>query len=135
METWFQKVWKEQNPVTIDEMLMPDTTARGLGDQTRIGPGDFKGFYEALLELVSDVDIRIDHSMESGDWISALCTVRAMCRRTGKPAGMTGHVQMKIVDGHIVDAYNHFDFMGFYEQLGLLPEGSFARCLGGEKIA
>lgn len=41
---------------------------------------------------------------------------------------------MRIVDGRIVEAYNHFDFLGLFEQLGLLPAGAFGRCLCGEGI-
>lgn len=135
LETWFQKVWTQEDVATIDKMLVSDTKARGLGAQVHVGPPEFKIFHENLLKLVSDIDMQIDKSMEDGDWISALCTFRAKCRRSGKPVTATGSVFIKIVDGKLVDAYNHFDFIGLYECLGLLPDGTFARCLAGDGLA
>jgi len=37
-------------------------------------------------------------------------------------------------DGQIVEAYNSFDFVGFFEQLGLLPESTIAICMSGQPI-
>jgi len=132
LETWFKNVWSNEDADTIDKMLVPDTQARGLGSQTHVGPSEFKVFQKNLLARVSNVEIKIDKSMEDGDWLSALCTFTSTCRQTGKPASMTGHVMIKIVDRKLVDAYNHFDFMGLYESLGLMPAGSFERCLTGD---
>ncbi|MEP5396807.1 MAG: hypothetical protein ABJQ22_11190 [Hyphomicrobiales bacterium] len=56
--------------------MAPGTPARGLGSQTHIGPAGFKGFQQGLLALVSDVEIKIDKSMEDGDWIFALVHFR-----------------------------------------------------------
>lgn len=134
LETWFKRVWAEEDAGAIDEMLINDTKARGLGSQTRVGPGDFKDFQHKLLQLVGDVDMQIDDCLESGDWIAALCTCRATCRKTGKPVQLTGQMHIKIVDGALVEAYNQFDFMGLYESLGLLPTGTFDRCLNGESL-
>lgn len=134
LETWYRKVWTEEDSGAIDTMLVSDTKARGLGAQIHVGPSDFKIFHENLLKLVSDIDMQIDKSMEDGDWISALCTFRAKCRRSGKPVTSTGTVFIKIVDGKLVDAYNHFDFMALYEALGLLPEDAFEKCLLGDGL-
>ncbi len=32
----------------------------------------------------------------------------------------------------VLHCENHFEFMDFYEQMGLVPENSFATALGGE---
>lgn len=135
LETWYRKVWMEEDTDTIDAMLVADTKARGLGAQVHVGPPEFRIFHENLLKRVSDVDVQIDKSMEDGDWISALCTLHAKCRRSGKPVTGTGTVFIKIIDGKLVDAYNHFDFMGLFEQLGLLPEDAFEKCLFGDGLA
>ncbi|MEP4987312.1 MAG: nuclear transport factor 2 family protein [Paracoccaceae bacterium] len=76
LETWFRRVWAEEDAGAIDEMMAPGTPARGLGSQTHIGPAGFKGFQQGLLALVSDVEIKIDKSMEDGDWIFALVHFR-----------------------------------------------------------
>lgn len=135
METWFRRVWAEEDASAIDEMFVPDGIARGLGANHLIGPEGFKQFHSALCALLSDIKITIDKSIESGDWISVICSVAAKNAKTGAPISATGSAMIRIADGKIVEAYNHWDFMGIYEQAGLLPANTFATALGGQKIA
>jgi hypothetical protein len=134
METWFQRVWAEEDKTAIDELFIPDGHARGLGQNVLIGPEGFKQFHSALCGLLSDIVITIDKSVESGDWISAVCTLKAKDQKTKAPVVMTGSVMVKIVDGKLTEAYNHWDFMGLYSQLGLLPGETFEKGLSGKKI-
>jgi hypothetical protein len=121
MNTWFERVWTKEDEATIDEMLVEKTMARGLGSQDHVGPEEFKGFHRAMLGLIGDVEFVIDKAMEDGDWLSCLVTVKGTQRKNGDPVKTTGQVLAKIVDGKIIDAYNHFDFMGLFEQCDLLP--------------
>ncbi|WP_419907586.1 ester cyclase [Hoeflea sp.] len=134
METWFSRVWSQEDETAIDQMLVSDTTARGLGSQNHVGPAEFKAFQRALLGLVGNVRIDAKKTMEDGDWLSALVVFNGTRRDNGKPVSMTGHVLAMIVDGKIVDAHNHFDWMGLFEQCDLLPAKSFERCLSCQKI-
>ncbi|WP_282605659.1 ester cyclase [Pelagibius sp. Alg239-R121] len=144
-ETWCRRVWKEQDESAIDEMFITEGMARGLGphlrlatdrfqEHERIGPAGFKVFHKCFLALMNDIDIQVTHSMEAGDWISALCVFHAKKNDTNEQVKMTGTVFLKIVDDKIVEAYNHWDFFSLFEQLGLIPEESFERCLAGESI-
>ena len=150
LETWFQRVWNEGDASAIDEMFQEQGKARGLGgqddsaeidveggiaEQVRVGPAGFKGFHQSFFQMMDKFDIRVNQSMEQDDWISALCSVKATCKTSGKRVGMTGSVLVRVADGQIAEAYNHWDFMTIYQQLGLLPESAFERCLGGEKVA
>lgn len=135
LETWFRKVWAEEDADAISAMMAPDAAARGLGSQAQVGPAEFTGFQKCLLELVSDVEIKIDKSVEDGEWIFSLCSITAKCRRSGKPITSTGTVVVKIVDGKLVEGYNHLDFFSIYEGLGLLPSGSFEQCLCGKSLS
>jgi hypothetical protein len=99
-----------------------------------IGPEGFKEFHSALRGLLSDFVITIDKSIESGDWISAVCTLRAKSRQSGAPVAITGSLMVRIVDGKLTEAYNHWDFLGLFSQLTLLPSGTFERALSGEKV-
>jgi len=135
LEEWFRRVWTEEDPNAIDEMMELETTALGLVKKDLVGPTEFKSFQQALLALVTDVDIRIERHIEDGNWISAFCKLKATKRGDGTPLEMTGQVFGKIVDGKIVHADNSFDFLGFFEQAGYLPENTLTRCLQGERIA
>lgn len=134
LETWFRRVWKEEDPTAIDDLFVPDGQARGLGANVLIGPAGFKQFQSALLVLLSNIVITIDKFIEFDDWSSVVCSLNARDRRTGKPVTITGSVMVRIVDGKITEGYNHWDFLGLFSQLGLLPAGSFERALAGAKV-
>ncbi|MCP4941829.1 MAG: ester cyclase [Planctomycetaceae bacterium] len=135
LEDWYQRVWNEGDETAIDKMFMEGTKARGLGSQTRIGPEGFKEFHAYFFQLMKDFDVKVDQSMEQDDWIHALCTLYAKKREGGEPVSMTGSVTVRIAEGQLAEAYNHWDFMGLYQQLGLMPPDAFDKCLCGEKIA
>ena len=134
LETWFRRVWTEQDANAIDDLFVPDGAARGLGANALIGPAGFREFHSALRGLLTDFVITIDKSLEEGEWISAICTLRATSRQSGTPIEITGSVMIRISDGKLMEAYNHWDFMGIFAQLGLLPTNTFERALGGERI-
>jgi len=134
METWFRRVWSEQDCSAIEELFIPDGKARGLGANVLIGPEGFKQFHSALCGLLTNFVITIDKSVESGEWISVVCTLRAKSQRSGAPVEMTGSVMVRIVGGKLTEAYNHWDFLSMFSQLGLLPAETFEKALGGEKI-
>lgn len=135
LEIWFRRVWTEEDTSAIDEMLRPDMQVRGLGDQPRLGPTEFKVFHCNLLSQLKEFVITIDRSADDADWIWALCMMKAQCRKTGKAVQASGQVLVRMDDGLLVEAYNHWDFMGLFQQLGLVPEAGFERCLSGERIA
>ena len=134
IETWFDRVWRQEDPAAIEELFIPDGEARGLGANTLVGPKDFKQFHTTLLGILSDVVITVDKCIEVGEWASAVCTVQAKSRKTGEPVTMTGSVMTRIVDGKLIESYNHWDFLGMFGQLGLLPRESFEKALSGEKV-
>lgn len=49
MTTWFERVWTNEDESAIDEMLVEDTHAKGLGAQSHVGPEEFKIFHRTLL--------------------------------------------------------------------------------------
>ena len=51
MESWFHRVWTQEDVTAIDELLVPDGQVEGLGANALIGPDDFKKFHSALLRL------------------------------------------------------------------------------------
>ena len=135
METWFRRVWTEEDVSAIEEMFVPDGLARGLGANILIGPEGFKQFHSALRGLLREFVITIDKSVESGDWLAAVCTLHAKSRNSDAPVEITGTVVARILDAKVIEAYNHWDFLGMFGQLGLLPADTFEKALSGAKIA
>ncbi len=134
MKTWFERVWANEDDSAIDEMLVEDTHARGLGAQPHVGPEEFKVFHRALLQLVGNVRVTIDKSLIQDDWASMLITLRATSRDGKKPIEISGHVFARVEGNVIHEAYNHIDFMLMFEQLDLMPDKTFERCLTCQKL-
>src|SRR4051794_24957089 len=95
VETWFRRVWAEEDASAIDELFVPEGQARGLGANTLVGPKDFKQFHAALCAQLSEIVITVDKSLEEGDWISVICTLRAKGSKTGTPVAITGSVMVR----------------------------------------
>jgi hypothetical protein len=131
---WYERVWHQEDKAAIHEMMVPKAQAMGLGKKPHMGAEEFEQFHAAFLGILSNVKITINHYIEDGDWLAQRITLSANCRKTGKDVSMDGQIMLKIVDGKLVEGHNHFDFMGLYEQLGLLPADSFGTCLTGCRI-
>ena len=133
IQTWFQRVWSQQDASAIDEFFVPDGQAHGLGDNPLIGPKQFRVFHQMMCSLLKDIEIEVDKGIEEGAWTAVLCTLKAQCTRSGKPVSMTGNVWFHIEDGKILEGYNHWDFFGLFGQLDLVPEETFGRALAGQR--
>lgn len=134
LETWFRRVWQEEDMEAIDEMMTASTEVRGLRQAPQVGPSDFKAFARSLLCLIKETHITIDHFMENGDWATVLMNISAKNRNTDQPLQFFGLALVRIVEDKIVEAYNYADFMELYEQLNLLPAGAMNHCLCGNSL-
>ncbi|MGI9319380.1 MAG: ester cyclase [bacterium] len=133
MNTWFQRVWTDEDPSAVEEMFDPDGRVEGLGGNALIGVDQFKAFQGAILGLMTEMRFTIDKCVEEEEWTSIFCTINAKSRETGAPIKMTGSILVRIEGDKIVEGYNYFDFLGLWMQLGLLPADTFERGLTGQK--
>ena len=134
IERWFEEVWANENKEAIHEMFEVSGTAKGLGDREIAGPSEFEAFHGLMLAQIENVRVSVDKFMEQGDWVSILCSLDATQKGTNKAVQMEGAIFARVVDDKIVEAYNHFDFMTLFEQLGLMPANSFGSCLSGQRL-
>ena len=81
--------------------------------------------------LLRDTELLVDHHIEADGWLAALCTFKGTAP-DGRAVAITGTIYGRIADGKILEAYNHFDFLGLFTQLGLLPPDVLVRCLAGK---
>lgn len=135
LEQWFKRVWIEADLDAVDEFFSTQAEANGLLPDMRLGPQDYRDFVPMVLALVEDVEIDLVVSTESDDWVQSLYKVSARSVSNSAPVTVLGQVTVRVADGHFTEAYNCFDFMGFFEQLGQLPEQSLAICLTGGTLS
>lgn len=127
---WFEEVWNKGRAEAVDEMLAAEAVVHGLSDesgQPLRGPAAFREFHQKFRGAFPDIFVTVDDAIVEGDKVAARCTVRGS--HTGdnlgfaashKPAEFTGMSFVRVEDGKIVEAWNNFDFMSMYRQLGLM---------------
>lgn len=135
LEQWFQRVWVEADLDAIETFFSMDAKAKGLLPEMRLGPQDYRDFVPLILALVEDVQIELVNNTESDEWIQSLYKVTGLSVANSAPVVVLGQVSVKVENGKFTEAYNCFDFMGFFEQLGQLPEQSLAICLTGGTLS
>lgn len=127
---WFEEVWNQGNEKVIDELLAEDGVIHGLNDasgQSVQGIEAFHEFHSQFRGAFSDLAVTLDDVIAEGDKVVARCDVRG--KHTGEnlgfaatnaPVHFEGVAIVRIKDGKIVEAWNHFDFMEMNRQLGVL---------------
>jgi steroid delta-isomerase-like uncharacterized protein len=142
---WFEEVWNKGRAEAIDEMFAEDGVAHGLSDATGEplrGPAGFRPFFNSFREAFPDIEVVVEDVIAEGDKLAARCSVRARhqgdtlgFRATGRPMEITGMVFIRARDGKIVEAWNNFDFMAMFQQLGAVemrqPEADDLKHRGG----
>lgn len=132
MRRWFEEVWNKGREEAIDEMFAEDGIAYGLADETGAplrGASGFKPFYRNFRGAFPDIELIVEDIIAEGDKVAARCRVRAThageglgLAATKRPMEITGMTFVRVRDGKIVEAWNNFDFMGMYRQLGALQK-------------
>ena len=127
---WFEEVWNKGREEAIDELFAEDGVAHGLSDESGSelrGPAGFKPFFHKFRSAFPDIQVLIEDAIAEGDKVAVRCSVRA--RHTGEglglaatnqPVAITGMSIARVKDGKIVEAWNNFDFMGLFQQIGAI---------------
>ncbi|NSX56399.1 ester cyclase [Parasulfitobacter algicola] len=134
LEDWYQRVWINADIDAIDELFHPTAAAEGLVNDMAMTAEEFKGLVPAFARLVEVTDVKFHQYFESDDWLAAAMTITAQSKQDGKTISADAQVMIKVANGKIVEAYNQFDMLSCFEQLGFLPEDSFLLSLSGHGI-
>lgn len=111
-------------------MFGVDGIAHGLANesgQPLRGAADFKPFFRKFRTAFPDIEVIVEDVVAEGEKAAARCTVRGRHQSdslgfaaTQRPIEITGMSLVRIRDGKIVEAWNNFDFMSMFQQLGAL---------------
>jgi predicted ester cyclase len=120
---WFNEVWNESRESSIDLLMGDQAKAYGIltPDQPH-GTAGFKAFYRGFKEIYDNIKIDIKDVIVQDDMESALTDVTAIHRETGTKVNFSGIVLVRVQNGKIAEAWNHYDFLSLYQQLGKIPE-------------
>ena len=130
MRRWFEEVWNSGRPEAISEMFAENGIAHGLSDDVNNplrGPKGFLPFHAQFREAFPNIEVVVEDQVAEGDLVATRCSVRG--KHEGDSLGVaashsqvdfTGMTITRIRDGKIVEAWNNFDFMRMYRQLGAI---------------
>ena len=125
---WFEEVWNKGRAEAIDEMFDCEGIAHGLTDEggnELCGPEGFKPFFQSFRNAFPDLEVTVEDTVVEGDKIAARCTVKGThagegvgVAATNRRVEFTGMTMVRVKDGKIAEAWNNFDFMTMFQQLG-----------------
>ena len=121
---WFTDVWNNDDESSIDKLMTHDSTAKGiLKEEHPKGAEGFKIFFKDFRSQFHDVKIDIEDVIAQDDMEAARTVVNAIHTQTGKKVTFSGLCMVKVANGKIAEAWNNYDFLNLYEQLGqkLMP--------------
>lgn len=134
LSEWYRRVWIEGDLAAIDDYFAPSAGAEGIMADGQVSAEDFRAFVPAMRAHVRDPSFEITRSIETPDWVWAQLSVRAVTAQGLDPVSVSGQVACRFEAGRIVEAYNSFDFIPFFEQAGLLPRDALLLLLSGERL-
>lgn len=116
---WFHEVWNQGNEQIIDELMSPDCLAHGINSEEGTkGIEAFKDFYRNFKGQFDNINVKILDVISQDDMECAHTEVTAIHNETGKQVKFSGLVLARIENGKIAEAWNHYDFLNMYQQLG-----------------
>jgi len=132
IRTWFEEVWNQGKESTIDRLFARDGIGHGLPNADGLpmrGPDAFRPFYRNFHAAFPDIRIEVVRTITEGDMITAHCHVTGSHQTdalgmaaTGKSVDFWGMCICRVQNGQIQESWNSFDFLNFYQQLGVLPQ-------------
>ena len=126
---WFKEVWDEGREDSIDSLMAPYGVAYGLPGGPIHGPTAFKPLFRMFRDALGDLSIEVVRTVCDADVVAAHCHVTGRHSGGGFGAGPTdqpvdfwGVALIRIEDAKIVEAWNCFDLLCMYQQIGWVTD-------------
>ncbi|WP_299660152.1 ester cyclase [uncultured Ruegeria sp.] len=134
LRTWYSEVWEQGNTDAIEQFFTPDITTEGLIPEMQMDGDDFRDLVTAFRHILGEITVEMPKIMESGDWVSAFIHLKTFRADNGAPVTATGQVMARFKGEQMVEAYNQFDFVSLFEQLGQFPQDTLPVCMTGQRL-
>ncbi len=125
----FEEVWNQSEVDVLDEILSSDYVIHDPAGDFE-GAAGYKQFHAMFNAAFSNIHFTIEDQLAEGDLVVTRWTDRAThtgelmgTPATGKDILATGITVSHIVDGRVVEEWNHWDLLGLMQQIGMMPGG------------
>jgi predicted ester cyclase len=116
---WFDEVWNKGDESAIDRLMSEESSAKGIiADDQPKGAAGFKVFFNGFRSQFHDIKVDVEDVVSEDDMESARTNVSAIHTASGKKVHFSGMCMVKLAGGKITEAWNNYDFLNLYEQLG-----------------
>ncbi len=124
----FKEVFNKGTLAMIPELIAPNYVFRSpLGMEFK-GPEGFKQMVTISRTAFPDLRLTIDDILAEGDMVAIRYTLRGSHKGdfggiapTGKQLEITGALFVRLAGGKEVEAFEFFDSLAMYQQLGVAP--------------
>jgi steroid delta-isomerase-like uncharacterized protein len=125
-----REAWLEGNLDALDEVYAENYVWHRPPFPDASGLASVKESISSMREAYSDLQFSYDEMVAEGDSIAYRYTMHGRhtgqspslpIPPTGKEVMLTGTVVVHIVDGKIVEEFEFSDYLGFLQQLGVVP--------------
>jgi steroid delta-isomerase-like uncharacterized protein len=119
LSNWFERAWNQSDRTALDHLLTEDVIANGLADGASLqGKEGFRSFYDDFQSQIKNIHITIEDVVSEDNMECSRCTITGMHVPSNKSIKFSGVCMARIEDNKIAEAWNYFDFLTMYKQIG-----------------
>ncbi len=134
LRKFYEDIWVKNNLDAIDLYFSPNAEAGGIIPEMSFGPDEFRELVYAVRSLLGDIDVELPVVFENGEWAAAIIKTKTSRADNGAPIEVTGQTIARFEGDKLVEAYNQFDYVSLFEQLGQLPPDTLPICMTGQRL-
>ena len=121
---WFNEVWNDRKAELIPELMAQDAVGHLEGGRTVTGPEEFTAFHSAMFAAIPDMKFEIVDTLAENDdvcvrWEATGTHTGDMLGIPARGARVSVHgvTWLRVVDGHIVEGWDNWNYDGMVRQM------------------
>jgi ABC-type enterochelin transport system ATPase subunit len=131
IRNWYQTIWMKGETDRVYEFMVKNAEANGILNDAAINPDDLENLVTMMRGAANNIVFDVPIIVVQDEWLAAVVTVECFALSNGNLVKASGHVMARFEGDKMVEVYNSFDFLSFFEQTGQLPDSSLALLLSG----